>query len=103
MSPWVTKRTAITIAVVLSIAALPARCAQVDRSTADKAALVELERYSTREHLDLSRFSATQATEGDEGWLHTYKYSGEPTHEVSILVHRDGRTELGRMLDDGAR
>lgn len=94
---WITCAVAV---ILLGVAAIMYRWPRVDRVTAERLALSELERYAMREQLSLLHFSEAEVTEEEGKWLYSYNYKGEPRQVVAIVVHKDGRTELSRMRDE---
>lgn len=59
-----------------------------------------MEKYSNAEGLVLSNFSRAEVTDQGRLWLYSYRYAGATEHLVSIIVHKDGRIELSRMIEE---
>ena len=73
---------------------------QIDRPEADKRAQVALEGYSKSENLILTKFSTADVEDHGSSWFYKYTYDEKPRQLVSIIVSKDGRTEVTRMFEE---
>ncbi len=91
----------ILIIGALLLSSLLNGCGQeIDRPKADELAQAALERYSKDEGLTLTKFSPAEVVDHGYAWLYKYSYDGEPRQLVSIIVNKDGTTEVTRMLEE---
>ena len=73
---------------------------EINRSKADKVAQVALESYSKSHGLEISKFSPPTVEEWEsKGWYYKYVYPGPPRQEVSVLVEKNGNTQLSFSVD----
>jgi len=91
----------LRICFLLVMSCLLSGCGEeINRATADQIAKRTLERYSMREGLITGRFLPGEVIDEGECWLYEYTYPDPPRQLVAISVYKNGKAELGRMLDD---
>jgi len=72
----------------------------IDRKTADKLAKEAVEKYCQQEDLTFAKFSIPGVVDQGKWWLYNYTYEGKPRHLLSVIVHKDGETEVSRMIEE---
>jgi len=95
------KQILINALLVLMVCLFSNGCGHgIDRPEADRLAQAGLERYSKDEGLTLTKFSTAGVVDHGNVWLYRYTYDGNPRQLVSIIVNKDGRTEVTRMFEE---
>lgn len=87
--------------LLLFVGTLTTAClSHIDRLTADKLAQAALEKYCKDEGLTLSQFSTAEVVDDGNLWAYNYRYEGHPRQLVTVLVYRQGGTEVQRMIEE---
>jgi len=90
----------VALVILVGASIITAACrSNIDRAAADTLAQVELEKYSEAQGLALSNFSRAEVTDHGTLWLYSYEYAGPTEYLLGITVHKDGQTEVSRMIE----